>query len=53
VLITHTGSLLYSFGLDAQPEGIAHVFRAAPVGPAVYLGSLTPDRWPALAGLDR
>lgn len=49
VLITHTGTLLYSFGLDARPEGIAHVFRPGPAGTSVYLGSLVPEDWPRLA----
>jgi phosphohistidine phosphatase SixA len=54
VLIAHTGTLLYSFGLDSSPEGIAHVFKPIPiaVGQAVYIGSLTPDAWPRLAGLE-
>jgi len=49
VLITHTGTLLYSFGLQTQPEGIAHVFRPAEFGNAIYLGHVTPDEWTALA----
>ena len=51
VLITHTGTLLYSFGLETRPEGVAHVFRPGPVvgTPAVYLGSLAPDDWPRFA----
>jgi phosphohistidine phosphatase SixA len=51
VLITHTGTLLYSFGLDSRPEGIAHVFQPGPAGTSVYVGSLLPDDWPRLAGL--
>lgn len=51
VLITHSGNLLYSFGLRVKPEGIAHVFRPSVVGPAVYVGYMLPDEWPALAGL--
>lgn len=50
VLITHTGTLLYSFGLKTRPEGIAHVFRPV-AGIATYVGSLTPDQWFALAGI--
>ena len=50
VLITHTGTLLYSFGLASTPEGIAHVFRPGPAGTSLYLGSLAPDDWPRLAG---
>jgi phosphohistidine phosphatase SixA len=50
VLITHTGTLLYSFGLDSTPEGIAHVFQPGPAGTSVYLGSLAPEDWPRLAG---
>ena len=48
VLITHTGTLLYSFGLDSRPEGIAHVFRPGPVR-AIYVGRLEPADWPTLA----
>lgn len=51
VLITHTGTLLYSFGLKTRPEGIAHVFDTAN-GRAEYVGSLTPEDWTRLAGLD-
>lgn len=51
VLITHTGTLLYSFGLDSRPEGIAHVFRRGPAGNADYVGRLVPEDWPRLAGL--
>lgn len=50
-LITHTGNLLYTFGLDPNPEGVAHVFRPTGVGRASYLGRLEPDEWAALAGL--
>jgi phosphohistidine phosphatase SixA len=49
VMITHTGTLLYSFGLQSRPEGIAHVFRPAEFGNAVYLGRVTPEEWFALA----
>jgi phosphohistidine phosphatase SixA len=51
VLITHTGTLLYSFGLRTRPEGVAHVFAPAG-GQARYVGALDPDAWPALAGLE-
>jgi phosphohistidine phosphatase SixA len=50
VLITHTGTLLYSFGLQTRPEGIAHVFRPAEFGNAIYLGRVTPEQWSTLAG---
>ena len=50
VLLTHTGTLLYSFGLDSRPEGIAHVFQPGPAGTSLYLGSLVPADWPRLAG---
>lgn len=50
VLITHTGTLLYSFGLSTRPEGVAHVFRPDE-GRAEYLGRLTPEDWVELAGL--
>jgi phosphohistidine phosphatase SixA len=49
VLLTHTGTLLYSFGLDSRPEGIAHVVQPRPAGTSVYLGSLVPEDWPRLA----
>jgi phosphohistidine phosphatase SixA len=49
IMITHTGTLLYSFGLQTQPEGIAHVFRPAEFGNAIYLGRVTPEEWSALA----
>jgi len=51
LLITHTGTLLYSFGLSTRPEGIAHVFRPNQ-GHAEYLGALRPEDWVTLAGLD-
>jgi len=50
VMITHTGTLLYSFGLQTRPEGIAHIFRPAEFGNAIYLGLVTPEEWSALAG---
>jgi phosphohistidine phosphatase SixA len=50
IMITHTGTLLYSFGLQTRPEGIAHIFRPAEFGNAIYLGRLTPEQWSALAG---
>jgi phosphohistidine phosphatase SixA len=49
ILITHTGTLLYSFGLETRPEGIAHIFRPAEFGNAIYLGRVTPEQWSALA----
>jgi phosphohistidine phosphatase SixA len=49
VLITHTGTLLYSFGLDTRPEGIAHVFQPGPAGTSQYVGRLAPADWTALA----
>jgi phosphohistidine phosphatase SixA len=49
VMITHTGTLLYTFGLQTRPEGIAHIFRPAEFGNAVYLGRVTPEEWSALA----
>lgn len=49
VMITHTGTLLYSFGLQTRPEGIAHVFRPAEFGNAIYLGRVNPEEWTALA----
>jgi phosphohistidine phosphatase SixA len=50
VLLTHTGTLLYSFGLDSKPEGIAHVFQPGPAGTSLYLGRLAPEDWARLAG---
>ncbi|MEE9609100.1 MAG: histidine phosphatase family protein [Myxococcota bacterium] len=52
VLITHTGNLLYAFGLQSRPEGIAHVFRPSVVGPAIYVGRVTPEEWAQLAELE-
>jgi phosphohistidine phosphatase SixA len=54
VLIAHSVTLLYAFGLTSRPEGIAHVFRPSGVGlgrPA-YIGVVKPDEWPVYAGLD-
>ena len=45
VLITHTGTLLYTFGLQTRPEGIAHVFRPMEFGQAIYLGRVLPEDW--------
>jgi len=50
IMITHTGTLLYSFGLETQPEGVAHIFRPAEFGNAIYLGRVAPKQWTALAG---
>jgi phosphohistidine phosphatase SixA len=53
VLIAHSVTLLYAFGLTSRPEGIAHVFRPSGVGlgrPA-YIGMVKPDEWPIYAGL--
>ena len=50
ILITHTGTLIYSFGLETRPEGIAHIFRPAEFGNAIYLGRVAPKQWTALAG---
>ena len=49
IMITHTGTLLYSFGLQTRPEGIAHIFRPAEFGNAIYLGRVIPEEWSALA----
>jgi len=49
IMITHTGTLLYSFGLQTRPEGIAHIFRPAEFGNAIYLGRVTPEQWSTLA----
>jgi phosphohistidine phosphatase SixA len=50
VLITHTGTLLYSFGLDTRPEGVAHVFKPGPVpGISSYVAKVSPAEWTQLA----
>jgi hypothetical protein len=53
VLIAHSVTLLYAFGLTSRPEGVAHVFRPSDLGLArpEYIGMVKPDEWPALAGL--
>lgn len=53
VLITHTGNLLWSFGLDSKPEGLTHVFKPTglDIGRPMYLGRVNPDEWRTLAGL--
>jgi len=51
VLITHTGTLLYTFGLQTVPEGIVHIFRPAEFGNATYLGRVTPEGWTTLVGV--
>lgn len=53
VLIAHTGTLLYSFGLDPKPEGIAHVFKPTGLGLGrpTYLGVVLIGEWPEIAGL--
>lgn len=53
VLVTHTGNLLWSFGLDSKPEGLTHVFKPTglSIGRASYLGRVNPDEWRTLAGL--
>jgi phosphohistidine phosphatase SixA len=54
VLIAHSVTLLYAFGLTSRPEGIAHVFRPSGLGLGrpEYIGMVKPDEWPAYAGLD-
>lgn len=52
VLITHTGNLLYAFGLQGRPEGIAHVFRPSAFGPATYMGRMLAEEWPEVAELE-
>ena len=53
VLIAHSVTLLYAFGLTSRPEGVAHVFRPSGLGLArpEYIGMMKPDEWPVLAGL--
>ncbi len=52
LLITHTGNLLWSYGLDAKPEGLAHVFEPSglPIHRPTYLGRLDPGEWASLVG---
>jgi len=50
VLVTHTGTLLYTFGLKTRPEGVTHVFRPAEFGNAIYLGTMEPDDWGRFSG---
>lgn len=54
VLIAHSVTLLYAFGLTSRPEGVAHVFRptSLALGRPDYIGMVKPDQWPAYAGLD-
>lgn len=53
VLVTHTGNLLWSFGLDSKPEGLTHVFKPTglSLGRATYIGRVDPEQWRTLAGL--
>ena len=53
VLITHTGNLLYAFGLEPNPEGVMHVFKPTglSLGRASYQGKVTPAEWATLAGV--
>jgi len=53
VLIAHSVTLLYAFGLTSRPEGIAHVFRPSGLGLGRpdYIGMVKPEDWPAHAGL--
>jgi phosphohistidine phosphatase SixA len=53
VLIAHSVTLLYAFGLTSRPEGIAHVFRPSGLGLGrpEYIGMVMPDEWPVYAGL--
>jgi len=53
VLIAHSVTLLYAYGLTGKPEGVAHVFRPSglALGQAQYIGLMNPDDWPVHAGL--
>jgi phosphohistidine phosphatase SixA len=53
VLIAHSITLLYAYGLTGKPEGVAHVFRPSGLGlgQAKYIGLMNPDDWPVHAGL--
>jgi len=52
VLIAHSVTLLYAFGLTSRPEGVAHVFRPSGLGRPAYIGMVKPDEWPVYAGID-
>jgi broad specificity phosphatase PhoE len=53
LLVTHTGNLLWTLGLDSKPEGLTHVFE--PTGLSIarpgYLGRIEPGQWRSLADL--
>jgi phosphohistidine phosphatase SixA len=53
VMIAHSVTLLYAFGLTQRPEGIAHVFRPSGIGLGrpEYVGMVKPNEWPVYAGL--
>jgi phosphohistidine phosphatase SixA len=53
VLIAHSVTLLYAFGLTSRPEGVAHVFQPTQLGLGRpdYIGMVKPEEWPAHAGL--
>jgi len=53
VLIAHSITLLYAYGLTGKPEGVAHVFRPSGlgIGQPQYIGMMKPDEWPVHAGL--
>ncbi len=48
ILITHSSNLMWSLGLDAEPEGLVHVFRPTDLGHAIHLGRVRPAEWGAL-----
>jgi len=54
VLIAHSVTLLYAFGLTSRPEGVAHVFRPTGLGLGRpdYIGIVKPGEWPVFAGID-
>ena len=53
LLVTHTGNLMWTLGLDSKPEGLTHVFQ--PTGLSIarpsYLGRVNPEDWRSLANL--
>jgi phosphohistidine phosphatase SixA len=53
VLIAHSITLLYAYGLTGKPEGVAHVFRPSGLGlgQPQYVGLMKPGDWPVHAGL--
>jgi len=53
VLIAHSITLLYAYGLTGKPEGVAHIFRPSGLGlgQPQYIGLMVPGDWLVHAGL--